>query len=163
MRKLLLALTLLTCGISAAQTDTDGTVRSLIPSTISIRRPDTVKNLVFDINPGNFPPRAYPARYLAQPQEFSIFSSATKPWTVQVELRPQPDLQGRTMPARLLSFRVNDGPWIRATGLPQVIMSNVGPTPGWLPLKLEVALDLEGGEAGGDYAFDVAFTAVVLP
>ena len=48
-------------------------------------------------------------------------------------------------------------------GAPQVVMSSVGPTPGWMPLKVEVALDLQGGETGGSYDFDLTFTAQVLP
>lgn len=163
MKGLLLALMLLTSGLGVAQTSTDGTIRSLIPNTIAIRRPATTTTLSFDINAGNFPPAQYPARYLAQPQDFSLFSSAATPWIAQLEILSQPDSQGRTISTNLVSFRVNGGPWIKATGLPQVIMSGVGATPGWVPLKLEVALDLEGGEPGGDYTFDLAFTAVVLP
>lgn len=168
MKRLLLLLALLTSGYTTAQTTppvdtTDATVRSLIPNIIAIRRPNTAASLNFDINANNYPPLKYPARYLAAPQAFSIFSSATTPWTVQLEVHTQPDSQGQTIPLNLISFRINDGPWIQATGVPQVVMSATGATPGWMPVKLEFALDLAGGEIGGDYAFDMTFTAIVLP
>lgn len=174
MKSLLLTCALLLAGVAGmataqtitpppVPTGTDGTVRSLIPSVIAIWRPTAAANLSFDLNSKNFPPLQYPVRYLAPAQQFNIFSSATTPWTVQLELHTQPDAQGRTLPIDLLSFRVNDGPWIKATGVPQVVMSNVGATPGWMPVKLEFALDLTGEEVGGDYAFDMTFTATVLP
>ncbi|WP_288433955.1 hypothetical protein [uncultured Deinococcus sp.] len=139
----------------------DGSVRTLIPSLIALRRPTAP--LSFDINPGNFPPAQYPARYLSAPQEFSVFSSASTPWTVQLEVHSALDAQGQAIPTDRLSYRVNGGPWIKALGVPQVVMSGVGATPGWTPLRIEVALDLQGGETGGDYDFDLTFTALVLP
>ncbi|MFC5847538.1 hypothetical protein [Deinococcus petrolearius] len=139
----------------------DSSVRTLIPTLIALRRPTAVPT--FDITTSNFPPTQYPARYLGTPQEFSVFSSASTPWTVQLEIHAAPDDQGQTIPTDRLSYRVNGGPWIKALGVPQVVMSSVGPTPGWMPLKVEVALDLQGGETGGTYDFDLTFTAQVLP
>lgn len=140
---------------------TDATVRPLIPDVIALRRPNTA--VVFDINAGNYPPKAFPARYLAPTQAFGVFSNATKPWTVQMEIHTQPDTQGRALPSKQVQYRVNGGPWLKVTGAPQVVFSNVGPSGGWVPLNIDFALDLTGAEAGGSYLFDVAFTALVLP
>lgn len=139
----------------------DSSVRTLIPTLVALRRPATVP--AFDISTNNFPPTQYPARYFSDPQEFSVFSSAATPWTVQLEIQPELDEQGRAIPVDRLSYRINGGPWIKVLGAPQVVMSSVGPTPGWMPLKVEVALDLQGGETGGSYDFDLTFTAQVLP
>lgn len=144
-----------------APAETDAAVRPLIPDVISIRRPGTP--VTFEINPANYPPAQFPVRYLSAPQAFSVFSNASRPWTVQMEVHTQPDAQGRALPSQQLHYRVNGGPWTEVTGTPQVVLSNVGPSLGWLPLKIEFALDLTGAEAGGAYAFDVAFTALVLP
>lgn len=150
-------------GWAGAQTQSDATVRPLIPSVIALRRPVEATAITFNLDATNYPPKTFPAQYLAPPQLFSVFSSASTPWTVQMEVQAQPDTAGRVIPGKQLSFRVNDGPWIPVTGGPQVVMSSVGPTPNWAPLKVEFALDLQGGEYGGEYAFDVAFTAIVLP
>ncbi|EYB69201.1 hypothetical protein DEIPH_ctg011orf0193 [Deinococcus phoenicis] len=148
-------------GVTPAQPETDATIRPLIPDVISLRRANV--SVTFDINAGNYPPAQFPTRYLSSPQTFSVFSNTSKPWTVQMEIRSQPDVQGRTLPSRQLHYRINGGPWLDVTGAPQVVLSNVGPSGGWLPLKIEFALDLTGAEAGGGYVFDVAFTAIVLP
>ena len=148
-------------GSPEAPSQTDATVRPLIPDVISLRRPNTA--VVFDINAGNYPPAKFPARYLAPSQAFSVFSNASKPWTVQMEVHSQPDTQGRALPSKQMHYRINSGPWLDVTGAPQVVFSHVGPSGGWLPLDIEFALDLTGAEAGGNYLFDVAFTALVLP
>lgn len=140
---------------------TDAVVRPLIPDVISLRRPNTA--VTFDINAGNYPPTKFPARYTASPQLFSVFSNSNRPWTVQMEVHSQPDTQGRALPSKQMHYRINGGPWLDVTGAPQVVLSNVGPSGGWLPLNIEFALDLTGAEAGGSYLFDVAFTALVLP
>ena len=147
--------------VQTTPTSADSSVRTLIPSLIALRRPATTP--AFDISASNFPPAQYPARYLSPAQEFSVFSSASTPWTVQLEIHTALDEQGQAIPIDRLSYRVNGGPWIKALGVPQVVMSGVGATPGWAPLKVEVALDLQGGETGGDYDFDLTFTALVLP
>ncbi|MBB6015415.1 hypothetical protein [Deinococcus radiopugnans] len=148
-------------GNPGAPSQTDATVRPLIPDVISLRRPNTA--VIFDINAGNYPPTTFPARYLAPVQAFGVFSNAAKPWTVQMEVHSQPDTQGRALPSKQMHYRVNGGPWLDVTGTPQMVFSNVGPSGGWLPLNIEFALDLTGAEAGGSYLFDVAFTALVLP
>ena len=140
---------------------TDATVRPLIPDVISLRRPTAA--VTFDINAGNYPPQTFPARYTASPQAFSVFSNSTRPWTVQMEVHSQPDAAGRTLPGKQMHYRVNGGPWLDVTGTPQVVLSRAGPSGDWLPLSIEFALDLTGAEAGGSYLFDVAFTALVLP
>ncbi|KQR41100.1 hypothetical protein [Deinococcus sp. Leaf326] len=147
--------------VQTAPNAADSSVRTLIPTLIALRRPTAP--LAFDISPSNFPPAQYPARYLSPSQEFSVFSSASTPWTVQLEIHTAIDEQGQAIPTDRLSYRVNGGPWIKALGVPQVVMSGVGATPGWMPLRIEVALDLQGGETGGDYDFDLTFTALVLP
>ena len=140
---------------------TDATVRPLIPDVISLRRPNTA--VTFDINAGNYPPEKFPARYLAVPQAFSVFSNSNRPWTVQMEVHSQPDTQGRALPSKQMHYRINGGPWLDVTGAPQVVLSSIGPSGDWLPLSIEFALDLTGAEFGGSYLFDVAFTALVLP
>lgn len=167
MKRLLTLLCLLALPLTspgrAQSTDapSDGTVRTLIPNLVALRRP--AQPLTFDLSAGTFPPLEYPVRYLSPGQDYSVFASVASPWTLQLELRGQPDEHGRTLPSTLLSYRINGGPWIKATGTPQVVLSQVGPTRGWQPLRLELALDLTGDEPGGDYNFDLTFTAQVLP
>lgn len=145
-----------------APAQTDALLRPLIPDLIVLRRP-AVTEVTFDLGPANYPPAQFPARYFAPAQAFGVFSSSARPWTVQLEVRSQPDVQGRTLPLPGLNFRVNGGPWVQVTPGPQVVLSGSGPSAGWLPLSVEFALDLTGAEAGGGYLFDMTFTALALP
>lgn len=141
----------------------DITVRPLIPGLVSLRRPSTTGPVTFDLNSGNYPPAQFPARYPSAPQPFSVFSSASTPWSVQMEVRSQPGAGGQTLPPKALLYRVNGGPWLPVAEVPQVILSSVGPTPGWLPMSVEFQLELQGGEVSGEYGFEVLFTATALP
>ncbi|MCP2015233.1 hypothetical protein L1280_002394 [Deinococcus sp. HSC-46F16] len=147
---------------SPAPAQTDALLRPLIPDLIVLRRP-AVTEVAFDLGPTNYPPAQFPARYLAPAQAFGVFSSSARPWTVQLEVRAQPGVEGRTLPLPGLHFRVNGGPWVQVTPGPQVVLSGTGPSAGWLPLNIEFALDLTGAEAGGGYLFDMTFTALALP
>lgn len=149
-------------GVTPPPTDVDATLRTLVPDKLVLSRPATANAISFDLGK-NFPPARFPAQFPARPQEFQVFSSSARPWTVQMEVRAQPDRAGRVIPVRQLRYRVNDGPWLDVTQTPQVVQSGVGPTPGWLPLKVEFELTLLGSEQAGEYDFDVAFTALALP
>ncbi|RJF71664.1 hypothetical protein D3875_08870 [Deinococcus cavernae] len=141
----------------------DITVRPLIPGLVSLRRPSTGGPVTFNLNASTYPPAQFPARYPSAPQPFNVFSSASTPWSVQMEVRSQPGQGGRMLPPRALLYRVNGGPWLPVAEVPQVILSSVGPTPGWLPMTVEFQLELQGGEVGGEYGFEVLFTATALP
>lgn len=141
----------------------DATIRPLIPGLVSLRRPSTTEPITFNLNASNYPPAQFPARYPSTPQPFSVFSSASTPWSVQMEVRSQPSTAGHTLPPKALLYRVNAGPWLPVAEMPQVIFSSVGPTPGWLPMAVEFQLELQGGEVSGDYGFEVVFTATALP
>ncbi|WP_161780298.1 hypothetical protein, partial [Deinococcus sp. RL] len=145
-----------------APAQTDALLRPLIPELVVLRRPPA-GSVAFDLGPGNYPPAQFPARYTAPPQAFAVFSSSPRPWTVQLEVRSQPDALGRALPLPALSYRVNGGPWTRVTPGPQVVLSGSGPSGGWLPLNVEFALELTGAEPGGAYLFDLTFTALALP
>lgn len=147
--------------VAGAQLPVDASIRPLIPNVIALQSPSTAVN--FDINTQNYPPRTFPVRYQSAAQAFGVFSNAATPWTVQMAVFPRPDERGRTLPLNQLSFRINEGPWLKVTGTPQVVLSRTAPTAGWLPLSVEFALDLLGSETGGAFGFDVSFTAAVLP
>jgi len=146
---------------AAAQFPVDQQLRPLIPNLIALHSPPA--NVDFQINSKNYPPAAFPARYLSTVQAFKVFSNAATPWTVQMEVRLRPGKGGSVLPLKQLHFRVNGGPWLDVTGTPQVVMSAIGPTQGWAALNLEFALDLLGNEAVGDAGFDLSFTALALP
>lgn len=147
--------------VARAQLPVDASIRPLIPNVIALQIPSTAVS--FDITTQNYPPRTFPVRYQSAGQAFGVFSNAATPWTVQMEVFPRADERGRTLPLNQLSFRINEGPWLKVTGTPQVVLSRTAPTAGWLPLNVEFALDLTGSETGGAFGFDVSFTAAVLP
>lgn len=149
-------------GLIPPPTDVDASLRTLIPSTLVLSRPAQASAIAFDLGK-DFPPLKFPATYPAKPQEFQVYASTARPWTVQMQVRSQPDKAGHSIPVTQLRYRVNDGPWQAVTDTPQVVQSSAGPTPGWLPLKVEFQLNLLGSEYGGEYRFDVAFTGLVLP
>lgn len=151
----------LLASLASAQLPVDAQVRPLIPNLIALRVPET--QVDFQISNKNYPPAAFPARYVSTVQAFNIFSNAASPWTVQMEVRPRPGEGGSVLPLGQLHFRVNEGPWLGVTGTPQVVMSDTNPTQGWAKLNLEFALDLLGSEAVGDAGFDISFTALALP
>lgn len=140
----------------------DAVVRSLIPDVISLRRPQDAA-LSFALSALNYPPVKFPARYLSDAQEFAVFSSSPRPWTVQLQVIPHPDARGNVLEVGKLSYRLGGGEWLPVLATSQVILSGVAPTLGWNPLKLEFALDLSGDEVSGDASFDLRFTANVLP
>ncbi len=145
-------------------TKPDTVIRSLVPAVISLQSP-AQGSIDFDITALNYPPAAFPARYFAAAQTFAVLSSSDKPWTVQMQVTPSadpsplpralPDLKG-------LFYRLNGGSWLPVVATPQVVLSGVAATLGWQPLKLEFALDLQGGEIDQE-SFAVRFTATLLP
>ena len=146
----------------SAPPEPDAVVRSLIPDVISLRRPPE-SAVTFDLSVLNYPPAKFPARYLSNTQEFAVFSSSARPWTVQLEVVPHPDVHGNLLEVGKLSYRLGGGEWLPVLPTSQVLISGVAPTLGWTPLTLEFALDLTGAEVGSDSGFDLRFTASLLP
>ena len=54
-------------------------------------------------------------------------------------------------------------PWLRADGTPQIVYTQTGPTPGWLEIRLEFALELLGQERAGSYVVQTLVTALRQP
>lgn len=158
----LLGVTLLPlASAQTAPTQPDTVIRGLIPQVVSLRSPADGR-IDFAITPQNYPPAAFPARYLAPPKSFAVLSSSPKPWTVQMEIVPNADTRDRAPDLKNLSYRINGGGWLPVVATPQVVLSGTSPTLGWEPITLEFALDLRGGELGEE-SFSVRFTATLLP
>lgn len=147
----------------------DGTweVETLVPELISIRVPSTL--IAFGFDPATYPPEAFPARYPALRPEggvlpVAVFSNAAGTWSLLLAV---PDLvdgvTGARIPAAQVLFRVDDGPWTRASAAPQIAYTGVGPTNGWRELRVAFALELRGGERNGAYRVDAVVGAIHEP
>ncbi|KGQ21911.2 hypothetical protein [Thermus filiformis] len=139
-------------------------LQTLIPETIAIRTP-TVQ-IGFDLK--DYPPKAFPALYPAtEPQggmlPVQVYSNAPGTWSLLLQIPDLTDQKGLLIPARQILYRVNGGLWLRADGTPQIIYTQTGPTPGWLELRLEFALELLGTERAGTYSVQALVTALREP
>ena len=138
-------------------------VESLIPEVISIRVPTTT--IAFDLDQATYPPAQFPARYPAtQPTggvlPVQVFSNADGLWSLMLEV---PDLLSETgttlVPASQVLYRVNGGLWLHADGTPQIVYSHDGATVGWLEIRIEFALELDGSEKAGNYLINAIVSA----
>ena len=136
----------------------------LIPDTISVRMP--TQEIAFGITHADYPPASFPARYGATLPEggvlrVEVFSSAGGGWSLLLEI---PDLiatAGRGLiPADQVLYRVDDALWTRASPVPQVIYTSVGPTDGWLELAIAFELELVGNEVPGSFSVTTRLTAL---
>lgn len=155
------ALVLLTVQSAAAQAT--WLVESLIPEVISIRVPTTA--IAFELDRATYPPATFPARYPAtQPSggvlPVQVFSNADGLWNLMLEV---PDLLSDAgadlVPAGQVLYRVNGGLWLRADGNSQIIYSQTGATVGWLEIRIEFALELNGSEKAGNYLINAVVSA----
>ena len=138
-------------------------VESLIPEVISIRVPTTT--ISFELDQATYPPQRFPARYPAtQPTggvlPVQVFSNADGLWSLMLEV---PDLLSETgttlVPASQVLYRVNGGLWLHADGTPQIVYSHDGATVGWLEIRIEFALELDGSEKAGNYLINAIVSA----
>jgi hypothetical protein len=138
-------------------------VESLIPEIISIRVPTTT--ITFELDEATYPPAQFPARYSAtQPTggvlPVQVFSNADGLWSLMLEV---PDLLSDTgttlVPASQVLYRVNGGLWLRADGNPQIVYSQDGVTTGWLEIRVEFAIELDGSEKAGTYLINAIVSA----
>lgn len=150
--------------LSSAWAQATWIVQTLIPETIAIRTP-TVE-ITFDLK--DYPPKSFPAQFPASFPEgvfpVQVYANAPGVWSLLLQV---PDLKDPTgeviLPARQILYRVNGGLWLRADGTPQILYTQAGPTPGWLELRLEFALELLGNERAGRYAVQALITALRQP
>jgi len=142
-------------------------VQTVIPEVVSVRTPTTT--IAFELSLQDYPPPSFPARYPASsPKEgvfpVQVFVNEPGVWSLLLEIPDLLDDNGnRLIPSRQILFRVNGGPWIRGSSAPQVFYTDVGATEGWLELRLEFALELEGNEPPGNYAVNVVVSAIREP
>lgn len=160
---LLMAAALLFVTIQTAAAQATWLVESLIPEVISIRVPTTT--ITFELDTGTYPPAQFPARYPAtQPTggvlPVQVFSNADGLWNLILEV---PDLLSDTgttlVPASHVLYRVNGGLWLHADGNPQIVYSQDGATVGWLEIRIEFALELDGSEKAGTYLINAMVSA----
>jgi hypothetical protein len=156
---------LLAAGVAFA----DGTwaVETLVPELISIRVPSTL--IAFGFDAATYPPAAFPARYPAlQPEggvlPVEVFANAAGTWSLLLAV---PDLvdgvTGSRIPAEQVLYRVDDGPWTRASAAPQIAYTGMGPTEGWRLLRVAFVLELQGTERNGAYRVDAVVSAIHEP
>jgi hypothetical protein len=117
----------------------------------------------------DYPPAVFPARYVATtPRDgllpFQVRSNVQGPWSLTLEISDLRDGSGRLLvPARQIMYRVQNGPWLRGNGTPQILYSANGPTREWQELRLEFQIELLGNETAGLYAVQAYFGAVTQP
>lgn len=161
LRILIASAAALTLTWAAAQADWK--VDALIPGLISVRAPTT--HIAFALSSDSYPPSAFPARYRAsEPEggllELEIFSNTEGMWSLTLEIPTLEAIGGDAwLEAKQVNYRVNGGLWTRATGAPQVILSQPGPTQGWQLVTIEFELELNGTETAGAYAMNAVLTA----
>lgn len=133
----------------------------------------TTQQRVFGQPPGcplakRYPPASFPACYPATLTSGTlpvlIFNNNPGPWSLLLELRDLVDTNSlHHIPADQVWYRVNGGPWQRATNAAQNLYTNSGPTSGYLKINVEFALELTGGEQAGQYAANAVITALRQP
>ena len=138
-----------------SQVPADRAVEVLVPEVLSLWSETT--EIAFDLAQVDFPPREFPRRYLATSLPdgillVEVLATATGAWEVhlQIEDLVDPSRQAR-IPSEQILFRVDDGPWLRADGSPQVILTGTQPTMGWRPVEIAFALEVKGNERAGVY------------
>ncbi|MBB6099878.1 hypothetical protein HNR42_003338 [Deinobacterium chartae] len=131
-----------------------------LPSSVALRVSGGPPS--FDITAQNYPPAAFPARYPTSPLIVGVFFNSSERWEVQLTV-PQLSSAHRPLPAGQLLYRVNNGEWNRASSAPTVIYQGVGPTGGWMDLKVEFALEVVGSETAGEISADAIFSAFTRP
>lgn len=142
-------------------------VESLIPDVISIRVPTTT--IAFQPQQQVYPPEQFPARYSATLPEggvlpVQVFSNAEGIWNLILEVPALLNESGTgSIPASQVLYRVNDGIWVRADGNPQIIFTHPGPTLGWMEIRIEFALELQGNELAGEYVINAGISAAQEP
>ncbi|MEX2501081.1 MAG: hypothetical protein WD336_01785 [Trueperaceae bacterium] len=138
-----------------SSTPSERSIDVLIPEVLSIRSDHPA--IAFDLSQVDFPPRAFPERYLATSVPdgivtFEVLASASGAWELQLQIDDLVDAAtGATIPARQILFRVDGGPWIRADGTAQVLYAATEPTEGWQPIDVAFALEVTGTEPAGAY------------
>ena len=138
-------------------------VETLIPELIAMRVPTTT--IAFGFDAETYPPDAFPARYPAiLPEDgllpVQVFSNAEGTWSLVLEVPDLvDDVSGARIPADQLVFRVDEGLWLRGSVGPQIVVTRVGPTDGWLDVRIEFALELTGAERAGSYRVDAIVSA----
>jgi hypothetical protein len=157
--------TLATCLLTATVVaQSEWRLDVLIPDTISVRMP--ASEIAFAISHADYPPAAFPARYPATSPEggtfsLDVFSSASGGWSLLLEIPDLVDPAGRgVIRADQVLYRVNGGVWSRASPLPQVIYTAVGPTGDWRRLEIDFQLELVGTEPPGSFAVTTRLTAL---
>jgi hypothetical protein len=134
----------------------------------SIEARTTVNGVIFSFDK-NYPPPSLPYRYLSStPKDglmpFQLRSNVSGLWSLTLEIPDLRDGTGRLLvPAKQILVRVNNGPWLRGNGAPQIIYTQNGATRDWSDIRLEFAIELVGGELAGTYAVQTYFGAVVQP
>ena len=162
MRALLLSLAL---AMAPALAQATWIVQTLIPEAVALRTPTT--QIVFELK--DYPPKTFPATYPASNLEggvlpvqvFANTPGACRPLLHRAE-REGPG-GSRLLPARRGLVRAPGGVGRRADGTPQIVYTQTGPTPGWLEIRLEFALELLGQERAGSYVVQTLVTALRQP
>ena len=162
MRALLLSLAL---AMAPALAQATWIVQTLIPEAVALRTPTTP--IVFELK--DYPPKTFPATYPASNLEggvlpVQVFANTPGVWSLLLQIPDLKDPSGALLlPARQVLYRVNGGLWLRADGTPQIVYTQTGPTPGWLEIRLEFALELLGQERAGSYVVQTLVTALRQP
>lgn len=160
-----LALTLSALMSTLAASQATWQVETLIPDLVSVRVPST--RIAFALPAGAYPPAEFPAEYPATEPEggvlqLEVFANVEGVWSLTLEVPPLEAAGGGAwLPAEQVLYRVNDGLWLRAGGVPQVIVSQPGPTNGWQGITLEFRLELTGVELAGAYSLNAVIAATV--
>jgi hypothetical protein len=149
---------------STAVAQSEWTVDVLIPDTISVRT--LGQEIGFGLTHDDYPPPAFPARYVATLPEGGVFpvevyATAAGGWSLWLEIPDLVDANGfGVIGADQVLYRVDGGVWTRASPLPQVVHASVGPTGGWVRLNLEFQLELLGTERPGSFSVTTRLTAM---
>ncbi len=166
MRRTLVMVLLLICTASAQST---WSRQLLFQGTTGLIEARTPTNSVLFTFEKDYPPAQFPARYPATtPTDgilpFQMHATVGGVWNLLLEIADLRDGSGRLLvPARQIMVRVNNGPWLRGNGAPQIIFTRNGSTRDWENLKIEFAIELLGNEVAGMYAVQTYFSALVQP
>lgn len=148
----------------AVLADATWQVETLVPELISIRVPSTT--IAFGFDSATYPPDDFPATYAASQPDggvlpVQVFSNAEGAWSLVLEVADLRDaVSGAIIPAGQVLFRVDEGLWLRGVAGPQIVFTSVGPTDGWLELRIDFALEVTGTESAGSYRVDVVVGAI---
>jgi hypothetical protein len=143
-------------------------------AVVQVRTP--LNAFFFDLG-NNYPPTRFPTLYPGKfPTPYTTYlpfqvkSDIMGAWSLLMEIPDLRDGTGRLLvPAKQILYRVNGSLWVRASGTPQIIYAQTGPTAtgstttGWEELRLEFKLELLGNEPAGKYTAQTFYSALAQP